>query len=223
MEKIIIIFFCFFLIYLFLNNLFSKNNFQNISNNQLNNNITNNIKIYYFNASWCYHCQQFKPIWNNFVNSISDSDHITPINLNCDNNKDNNDLINKYNIEGFPTIIIVYNDNKYVKYTGPKTVNDLRKFLNLNKTSKISIYNFNTDTCGYSVKFQPVWNQFTNSINNPNIKIYDIKCDNPKNNNLCNKFNIEGYPTVIKEDHITNNIQYYNGPRTLDGLMNFTK
>jgi thiol-disulfide isomerase/thioredoxin len=221
MEKIFIIFFCFFLIFLFLNNLFSKNNFQNTSDTEQ----INHIKIYYFNASWCFHCQNFKPIWNNFVDSLHDTDNITPINLNCDNNKENVDLINKYNIEGFPTIIIVYNDNKFVKYSGPKTVNGLRKFLKLdnNSDTRLSVYNFNTNTCGYSVRFQPIWNQFINSNNDPKIKIYDVKCDDPKNNNLCNKFEIEGYPTVIKENHLTNKIVYYNGPRTLDGLMNFIK
>jgi len=225
MKNIIIIFFCFFLIFLFLNEFFSqKNNFQNIDQNIDQN--SNTITVYLFYAPWCHHCKTFKPQWDEFKKSALSND-IKTVDVNSDDNNDS--LINKYNIQGFPTIIIAYNNN-WKQYTGPRTVQGLKQELNIssnnttsNNTSsdKINIYNFNTKSCGYSVRFQPVWDQFSNKINDPNIKIIDVKCDDSKNNDLCNKFDLRGYPTVLKENITTNKVEFYNGPRTVEGLTNF--
>ena len=248
----IIIFFCFFLIFLFL---FSINTFKNTSINTFKNTSTNmstnslpmssnslpisthiqdnpvnniiNTKVYFFNASWCGHCTAFKPTWNEFVESIKDTDNIKTIDINCDDDN-NSDLINKYDVQGFPTIIIEKN-NETINYSGNRTVVGLRQALDLdtddinnNDTDiRLTVYNFNTKSCGYSVRFQPVWDQFTKAVTDPKIKILDVKCDT--NNPLCNKFDIEGYPTVIKEDHQTKDVVFYNGPRTLDGLLNFIR
>jgi thiol-disulfide isomerase/thioredoxin len=230
MENIIIVIFCFFLIFLFFNEFFfKKNNFQNIKINQSTETQKNITTIYFFNASWCGHCLAFKPEWNNFVNSLLPTDYIKAVDVNCDDNTKNIDLINKYKIDGFPTIIIETNNN-YKQYVGPRTKNGLRQVLLIEKSSnlqsndiKLTIYNFNTISCKYSILFQPIWDQFTDNVKDPNIKIIDVKCDNNKNIELCNKFNIEGYPTVVKEDNLTNSFVIYNGPRTLDGLMNFIK
>ena len=160
----------------------------------------------------------------------------------------NKELLERYYIEGYPTIIIDYGD-KFIKYSGPRTVNGLRSVLNLEllddqeiindknteqpKCGNINnekfnnivnddtvIYNFNTLWCGYSIRFQPIWNEFAlNNTNNKNIKIIDVKCDDQRNEQLCSKYSIEGYPSVImvKNNVVTN----YNGPRTVDDLQKF--
>jgi thiol-disulfide isomerase/thioredoxin len=203
----------------------------------------NKIKIYNFNTSWCGHSIKFQPVWNAFANSIESSDNIIPIDAKCDDSK-YDDLIKKYNVDGFPTIIIDYG-NKYIKYSGPRSVNNIRKALNLtnidkydeikqdnniqivcnNKknivNNKTKIYNFNTEWCGYSVRFQPIWNKFSSMVIDPNIEIIDVKCDNPDNDELCKKYNIPGFPSIVKV--INDNYIIYDGPRTIDGLINFIR
>jgi len=182
-------------------------------------NFTNNVNVYYFNAEWCGHCKQFKPIWTDFCNSLKPTDNIITKNVNCESNKD---LCSKFNIEGYPTVIIE-KDNQIIPYSGPRTVKGLRSALNLSiqsNNNKIKIFNFNTEWCGYSKKFQPIWNTFANSIiEADNIEAINVNCDD--NKELCKKYNIPGYPTVVIENNDT--VKIYDGPRTVEGLKNATK
>jgi len=239
MSNILIIFFCIFLIFLFFNELLNYNNNETFKNTK--------IKIYNFNTTWCGYSIKFQPIWDAFSKSLNDSDNVIAYDVKCDNNM-NKELLERYYIEGYPTIIIDYGD-KFIKYSGPRTVNGLRSVLNLEllndqeiindknieqpKCGNINnekfnnivnddtvIYNFNTLWCGYSIRFQPIWNEFAlNNTNNKNIKIIDVKCDDQRNEQLCSKYPIEGYPSVImvKNNVVTN----YNGPRTVDDLQKF--
>lgn len=246
--NILILLFWIFLIFLFLNDFFSK---INCNNEEFQN---TKIKVYNFSTTWCHYCKKFQPIWDSFSNSITDEDNIIVYDIKCDDNK-NNKLIDKYLIEGFPTIIIDYG-NKFIKYSGPRTVNGLRSVLNLDKieepiiinekikcnncnnlidakpskiigqtidkniqSSDTVIYNFNTSWCGYSVRFQPIWDEFAEKNQTENIKIIDVKCDQSENDDLCNSYSIEGFPTILK---VKNNIiTPFNGPRTLEGLETF--
>lgn len=234
------ILFLFFIIFLFYNIIF-KDNFTNISNK---------IKVYNFNTTWCGHSRNFQPVWDTFTKTIIDDDNILVIDAKCDDST-NDTLVKKYNIAGFPTIIID-DGTSFKTYNNERTVNGLRNALNLkpltnvepvvnqtqhpvtcnnnatnnnnnvanNNTNKI--YNFNTAWCGYSVRFQPIWDEFAlNNNNNTNIEIIDVKCDNDNNKELCNKYEVPGFPSVLKVS--SNKITLYNGPRTVEGLTKFSK
>jgi thiol-disulfide isomerase/thioredoxin len=86
-----------------------------------------------------------------------------------------------------------------------------------NFSNDVKIINFNTSWCGYSKQFQPVWDEFTSKMNGKNIKVIDMKCD--ENEELCAKFNVPGYPSVILfkgEQQIS-----YDGERTVKDLEEF--
>jgi len=90
--------------------------------------------------------------------------------------------------------------------------------------SKLKIYNFNTEWCGWSQRFQPEWEKFTQAVNNDSnlskfVEAIDIKCDDPNNEEMCEKFNVPGYPYVV----LDNNGKYepYNGERTVEALLSF--
>jgi thiol-disulfide isomerase/thioredoxin len=90
-----------------------------------------------------------------------------------------------------------------------------------NKTSNlIKVYNFNTSWCDYSVRFQPEWDKFEkeiNSIDNLSIQAFDIKCDNINNKQMCNDYEIPGFPTIIieKDGKKIN----YDGIRTTEAII----
>lgn len=66
--------------------------------------------------------------------------------------------------------------------------------------SRVKVYNFNTTWCGYSVRFQKVFDEFQEKHkNNANVKIIDVKCDDEKNKNICEEYSVPGYPTIIFE------------------------
>ena len=85
---------------------------------------------------------------------------------------------------------------------------------------KVKIYNFNTAWCGWSKRFQPEWDEFSDTIkNNKNVTARDIKCDDPSNKSMCNDYNVPGFPSVIAE--VDGNRIQFSGPRTADNLMEF--
>jgi thioredoxin-like negative regulator of GroEL len=92
----------------------------------------------------------------------------------------------------------------------------------ISQDKKIKIYNFNTSRCGWSVKFQPEWNKFQHAVNSDptlssRMEAVDVKCDS--DNELCNKFNIRGFPHVLADygDRVTD----YEGQRTKESLLEF--
>ena len=65
--------------------------------------------------------------------------------------------------------------------------------------STVVIYNFNTAWCGWSKRFQPVWDKFSETAKTelPNVKVVDVKCDDKQNDDLCKQFKVPGYPSVV--------------------------
>jgi thiol-disulfide isomerase/thioredoxin len=171
--------------------------------------------IYNFNTVWCGYSKRFQPIWDEFAASLNNT-KIKAIDVKCDN-PDNNELCGKFDVPGYPSIIIV-KGGKPIPYQGNRTVNDLRKAVDLAPVANtgVTIYNFNTEWCGYSKKFQPIWDDFATTMKNTSINVVDVKCDDEKNKDLCNKYEVKGYPSVIIDKN--GSIQEYNGPRTVDGL-----
>lgn len=90
-----------------------------------------------------------------------------------------------------------------------------------NADSKIKVYNFNTSWCGWSTRFQPEWKKFENEISAKgdlsHVEAYDVKCDNPANDNLCKEYEVAGFPTVIIETGGKRGV--YKGPRDSKDLV----
>jgi len=83
------------------------------------------------------------------------------------------------------------------------------------------IINYNTDWCGYSQRLEPIWNDFTKEMGSkyPNIKVTNLKCDNPNNKEKCMIPEIEGYPTVIL--HKGDKKIVFDDMRTKENLLKF--
>jgi glutaredoxin len=74
---------------------------------------TSDIEVMFFNVDWCPHCTRAKEIWAPFVQKHSNDPNIKFVGgadgINCTNDKDSKirDMIQKYNIEHFPTIYFI--------------------------------------------------------------------------------------------------------------------
>lgn len=90
-----------------------------------------------------------------------------------------------------------------------------------NTKPKVMVYNFNTEWCGWSKRFQPEWDKFTEMTKTNNklsfIEARDIKCDNKENENMCEQYNVPGYPYVIFE--VNGKRIPYEGERTAQALV----
>jgi thiol-disulfide isomerase/thioredoxin len=97
----------------------------------------------------------------------------------------------------------------------------------------IHAYNFNTEWCGYSIKFQPIWKEFMDKTKNLNIVVHDIKCDQEKNQEICKKYSetylpgekepvLTGYPTILFTKPGSEYPIVYEQDRNAEALVEFT-
>ena len=89
------------------------------------NNIESNKKnIILIKAEWCGHCQHFKGTWNKLQEKYkNDYNFVT---YDADNDKH---MIDKYNVNGFPTLLIKNKNDEHVQYEGDRTVKSIIDFV----------------------------------------------------------------------------------------------
>ena len=132
-----------------------------------------------------------------------------------------NEILFDYKVLNIPgwfwLIIIIY--FLYTMYNKCTINTEIKEKFN---NSKVKVYNFNTEWCGWSKRFQPEWEKFTELCNKmTNVTAIDVKCDNEENKELCKKFEVPGFPTVIFE--VGDKIIPYNKERTATALVEFIK
>jgi protein disulfide-isomerase-like protein len=87
--------------------------------------LENKPKLVLFKAEWCGHCRNFKPTWEAMKNSLTNIDFKT---YDADNDES---VMSKYGIQGFPTIVLEKND-KVIEYNGERSVDNIIQFVNEN-------------------------------------------------------------------------------------------
>jgi thiol-disulfide isomerase/thioredoxin len=85
--------------------------------------------LYFFYTEWCPHCKTDMPVWNKFKKDIGENKvqgkTINFIKVDCD--KDTA-MAEKYNVEAYPTIKLVYED-KVIEYDAKTDIDTLHQFL----------------------------------------------------------------------------------------------
>jgi protein disulfide-isomerase A1 len=87
-----------------------------------------------FYADWCGHCKKLEPDWDKTADTVNGrmlKRNVGAKEGDCSAkvHAENEELMQKYNIKGFPTIMIFQN-GKATPYNGPRTVDDLLNQLN---------------------------------------------------------------------------------------------
>lgn len=86
--------------------------------------------LYFFYTSWCPHCKTAKPVWQKFKEHIEAKGHASGVKVNfieVDCEKDH-DTADKFNVSGYPTIKLLYN-NKVIEYDAKPDQENLQQFL----------------------------------------------------------------------------------------------
>jgi thiol-disulfide isomerase/thioredoxin len=87
-----------------------------------------------FYVDWCPHCKTAKPVWEDikteYENKTINGYHVMFTEINCTNeNAEIEQLMNKYSIEGFPTIKLL-KDGQIIEFDAKPTKANLEQFLN---------------------------------------------------------------------------------------------
>ena len=90
----------------------NSENFENFENDRTK-------KLVYFYMDGCPHCDSFSPIWDEFKQDA-------PLATHKIESKDAGEMMEKYKISGFPTIILLdENNNKLKELDGERTIDGL--------------------------------------------------------------------------------------------------
>jgi thiol-disulfide isomerase/thioredoxin len=85
--------------------------------------------LYYFYTSWCPHCKLANSEWKDLISQTGGTINNKQIifkDIDCDNDSD---IADKFNVTGYPTIKLVYNNTIY-NYDAKPDTNTLLQFLN---------------------------------------------------------------------------------------------
>ena len=98
----------------------------------INKNIDNSedILVMYFYTDWCPYCKKAKPEWNKFESYVNNKNKgidytISLVSVNCDENKS---IADKYEVDGYPTVKLIYK-NKVYDFDAKVTKDNLVEFL----------------------------------------------------------------------------------------------
>ena len=113
---------------------FTANSEYNETNSGANGSGSGEAELMFFYADWCPHCKTAKPIWeelkSEYENKKINGYTVMFTDVNCTNETPEiESLMNKYKIEGFPTIKLLKN-GQIIEYDAKPSKNTLVEFLN---------------------------------------------------------------------------------------------
>ena len=102
------------------------------NNEGFQNNNAEKCDVYVFVADWCPHCKNAKPAIAELKNNAPAN-----VNVNVVNESDSNsrELMNKYKVRGFPTILLVKEDGTVVEFVERVSAENLNNFVNKNSNN----------------------------------------------------------------------------------------
>ena len=94
---------------------------------------TSTAEIILFYDDWCPYCKTAKPVWDElkseYQNKIVHGKTIILTEINCTNESaDVEEMINKYNIQGYPTIKML-KDGQVIDFDAKPTKSNLEQFI----------------------------------------------------------------------------------------------
>ena len=88
--------------------------------------------------------------------------------------------------------------------------------------AKYVLIYFYMDQCPHCIRFRPEWDKCIKTINggkfDGKVCLREYSADV---RDMCTKYNVDGFPTVIWEDVQSGSRVAYDGPRTVDGIIGF--
>lgn len=93
-----------------------------------------NVELLFFFANWCPHCKAAKPAWedikNQYENQTVNGYKIVFVEVDCSaQSEESEKLMDKYDVDGFPTIKLV-KDGQVIDFDAKPSSENFNKFFN---------------------------------------------------------------------------------------------
>lgn len=89
-----------------------------------------------FYAPWCGHCQRLAPTWLALAKAMEFNEEITIAKIDCTEYRD---VCTTFDVKGYPTMLWFENGQKVDKYSGERSLEDLKNYVNKMAGSKIKL------------------------------------------------------------------------------------
>ena len=83
--------------------------------------------IYFFHAKWCSHCVKTMPVIEELLKEYENNSNVK---FKLIDEADNEEMLKKFNIQSFPTIIMNKDGENY-KFEGQRTKQNLKNFIDV--------------------------------------------------------------------------------------------
>ena len=83
--------------------------------------------IYFFHAKWCSHCVKTMPIIEELIKEYENNSNVK---FKLIDEAHNKEMLKKFNIQSFPTIIMVKDGENY-HFSGQRTKQNLKNFIDM--------------------------------------------------------------------------------------------
>uniref|UniRef100_A0A6C0JC08 Thioredoxin domain-containing protein n=1 Tax=viral metagenome TaxID=1070528 RepID=A0A6C0JC08_9ZZZZ len=87
-------------------------------------NFGNPKELVYFHMNGCGHCKTFTPIWDDFAGKYNGDIKLKKLERN-----EAGDMLDKYQVQGFPTILLLDEQGNKKVFEGDRTVSGLESFI----------------------------------------------------------------------------------------------
>ena len=87
-------------------------------------NFGNPQELVYFHMNGCGHCKKFSPIWDEFTSNYKGSLKLKKY----EREEAGEDMLQKYQVQGFPTILLIDEQGNKKEFQGDRTVSGLESF-----------------------------------------------------------------------------------------------
>ena len=91
-------------------------------------------KLVWFYADWCGHCKSMHSEWDSAANEVNSDDSVKMMKVDCGNTKkaDHRQLSRKYNVTGYPTIMLLDNGEAVSEYKDGRSQTDFVSYVREN-------------------------------------------------------------------------------------------
>jgi len=197
-----------------------------------------------FYAPWCGHCKHAKPSYAEASTKLAEIMPLAALDCTVDSA-----LCSEYGVEGYPTFLYFgSSDGKGEKYDGTRTtsafINFARQKAGLPIEETVEAWEDNGEVqhlsaakfqafraehpqvfvmfyapwCGHCKSLKPDYATASTKLKNV-MPLAAVDCT--QNNDLCQQYDVKGYPTLVYFGSSESKGERYEGDRTTEGLVSF--
>jgi thiol-disulfide isomerase/thioredoxin len=180
--------------------------------------------LVWFFMNGCPHCERMEHAWSE-VSEVAQSTGVAHVQQF--EASDRPDLMQKYDISGYPTVKMFWADGRQETYRGDRSSEDLLKFVTrvpptADPQSTVPRLIFlHMKGCFHCNKMQPAWKKVVGLLRtDPAVVTEEYEAyASPE---VMEKFQVEGFPTLLLVSP-SGNIRRYHGNRTAEDILAFSK